>query len=262
MKIDGRQLADGIKNKLIKASANCRLKLAIVLVGDDRASRQFVARKEKIAKDLGVESVVWEFPADIKEDDLVEQIMVLNNDQTVSGIIVQLPLPENISTENILSLIEPTKDVDALSPSTKVSSPVVLAVEEIFQSVNYDLTNKKIAVIGQGRLVGRPISVWLAGQGQEVVVIDENIKNPESITKSMDVIISGVGRPGIIKSDMIKDGTFLIDIGTSEQKGSIVGDIDPTCFAKASFYTPVPGGVGPLVVMMVFKNLLELGCFS
>ncbi len=258
MKIDGKKIAEDLRVKLQAKMSGQGKKLVILLVGNDKASAQFVERKKKIGESLGVEVVVYDLEDNLETSDLIEMIVRLNNDQGVDGIIVQLPLPISIETEKVLSAISPQKDVDALTKEARVDSPVVGAVRAILTEANFILENKKIIVLGQGRLVGRPVALALAGEGYDVTVLDDRVLNIEPVLKQADLIISGIGRGHWIKPAMLKKGVVLIDIGTSEQEGSIVGDVDPACYDLALAYTPVPGGVGPIVVIKLFENLWQL----
>jgi len=265
MIVDGKALAEEIKKELKNNLADRNLRLDVVWVGDDPVSAKYVERKKKVGEELGVEVIVHNLMADIAQADLETEIEKLNNDGEVDGIIIQLPLPAQIETQKILDLISPNKDIDALGKETRVLSPIVGAIKEIFEHNNVDLRNKKIIVVGNGKLVGRPISLWLTQEGHDVSVIDVETKNPDEILKQADIIISGVGKPGLITPDKIRDGVVLIDAGTADlpagkagSGGQLRGDADPACAEKCSLFTPVPGGVGPLTVVMLFKNLLEL----
>lgn len=266
MIVDGKKIANDIKNEIsekLKAKSS-KLRLDVILVGDNIVSEKYVERKKKFGEEIGVEVVVHELLGDISQADLEAEIEKLNNDERVNGIIVQLPLPSQIDQDKILNLVLPEKDVDALSREARVLSPTVGAIKEIFERHQVNLKNKKIVVVGNGKLVGRPVSLWLTQEGAKVEVIDIETKNPEEILREADVIISGVGKPGLIKPASIKMGAILIDAGTSDlptvagSGGQLKGDADPTCADKCSLFTPVPGGVGPLTVVMLFKNLLEL----
>ncbi|MFA6416504.1 MAG: bifunctional 5,10-methylenetetrahydrofolate dehydrogenase/5,10-methenyltetrahydrofolate cyclohydrolase [Candidatus Paceibacterota bacterium] len=264
MIIDGKKIAGEIKEQLVEQFSGRSTVLAVVLVGEDPASIKFVEYKKKFGEAVGVEMRVLEFEADITEEDLAEEVEKLANDDKIDGMIIQLPLPKNISTDKILNLVPANKDVDALTADASVDSPVVEAVMEILDRGGIDLNGKKIVVVGRGQLVGRPIAVRLAQEGYDVEVASTATGDLKKLTLSADVIISGVGKPGLITPDMVKDGVVLVDAGTSDlpaqagQASKLAGDIDPTCADKASLYTPVPGGVGPLVVAMLFKNLAKL----
>lgn len=260
MIIAGKALAAEIKQELKKKMQNKNLRLVVVWVGEDPASAKYVERKKKIGEEIGVEVLVHEFSEEITQEELEEAIRRLGNDENVNGVIVQLPLPSALDTQKILSLIPTDKDVDALGEEAKVYSPVVEAVKEILKRSGVKIDGKKVVVIGKGKLVGLPVSLWLVQERGEVAVIDENTEEEAKAKalKEADIIVSGAGVPGLIKPDLIKEGVVLIDAGTSEAGGKLVGDADPACAAKCSIFTPVPGGVGPLTVVMLFKNLLEL----
>jgi methylenetetrahydrofolate dehydrogenase (NADP+)/methenyltetrahydrofolate cyclohydrolase len=260
MIVDGKALAEEIK-KTLRLALLARGKdwrLDVVAVGEDKVSWKYVERKKKVGEEIGVEVVVHELMSDITEEDFVSEIEKLNNDERVKGIIVQLPLPSQINEQKILNLVLPEKDLDALNNEARVLSPTVGAIKEILERKNVDLKNKKIVVVGNGKLVGRPVSIWLMQEGVNVEVIDMETKNPEVILHEADIIISGVGKPGLITPDKIKEGVVLIDAGTAESGGQLKGDAELACADKCSLFTPVPGGVGPLTVVMLFKNLLEL----
>ncbi len=260
MIIDGKKIADEIKGELIKKlkATSLKLRLDVILVGDNVISEKYVERKKRAGEEIRVDVVAHELLADITQVDLEEEIEKLNNNERVNGIIVQLPLPAQIDEQKILSLVLPGKDVDALGKEARVLSPIVGAVREILERNNIVLENKKIAVVGNGKLVGQPVSIWLTQEGYEVEVIDIDTKNSDAILREADIIISGVGKLGLITPDKIKNGVVLIDAGTSESNGRLVGDADPACASKCSIFTPVPGGVGPITVVMLFRNLLEL----
>lgn len=258
MVIDGNKLAQEIKQGLELQARGKDLRLAVVRVGEDPVSERYVERKKKLGLDIGVEVVVYEYSSTIMEDDLVQEVARLATDQRINGIIVQLPLPPEINEQRILDLIPPDKDVDALGLEARVLPPTVGAVKEILERNNIELIGKKAVVLGKGKLVGRPVAIWLTQEGAEVSVIDSKTNDPASLLKQADIIISGVGRSDLITPEVIKEGVVLIDAGTSEQSGQLVGDANPACAGKCSLFTPVPGGVGPLTVVMLFKNLLEL----
>jgi methylenetetrahydrofolate dehydrogenase (NADP+)/methenyltetrahydrofolate cyclohydrolase len=227
-----------------------------------------VSRKKIFGEKVGVSVTVFALPADISEEALIQKVSEIAQDVRFSSMIVQLPLPQHIDREKILNLIPAQKDVDVLSRDAyarfergvfPILPPLAAVVKEIFDREHVSLTNKKVVVMGQGRLVGHPVTTWLRLQRRDPAVVTAETKDISSITKSADIIITGLGDPHFITPDMVKDGVALIDGGTSESEGKIVGDIDPRCEEKASVFTPVPGGVGPLTVAMLFKNVVMLG---
>ena len=251
-------MAENIKQELAERLTGQNLKLVIIAVGDNVVSAKYLARKQKFGEAVGVETVLHEFVADVCEAELVEHLEKLANDGNVSGIVIQLPLPKHLNEEKLLALVPAEKDIDALSPEARVLPPVVAAVKEILERNDVSVEGKKAVVVGRGRLVGRPTALWLAQNGAEVEVIDSATKDPVTVIAEADIIVSGAGQPGLIKPEMLKEGVVLIDAATSEADGKLAGDADPACADKCSLFTPVPGGVGPLTIACLFKNLAEL----
>jgi len=260
MIVDGKALAAKVKEKLKKKAHGKNLCLAVVWVGDNEVSAKYVARKKKLGEEVGVEVRVYEYAAEISQAELEEEIKKLADKSEIKGIIVQLPLPAHLEEEKILNLIPAEKDVDALSQEARVYSPVVEAVREILEEGGVEIEGKRAAVLGRGKLVGKPVALWLSQEGAEVEIIHSQTSEEEKkrILKTVDIIVSGVGEPGLIKPEDIKEGVVLIDAATSESNGKLVGDADPSCADKCALFTPVPGGVGPLTVVMLFKNLIDL----
>lgn len=275
MVIDGKKIAEEIKQELKKEVEliDEPIKLAIIQVGDNPASSKFVEKKEKFAEEIGVKAKVYKFPEDISTSKLRKKIAEIVHPSADGrqrlGVIIQLPLPSHINTQYILDSVPLGKDVDVLSAKatgefsagkSNILPPVVGAVREILSlgDLVSKLVGKNVVVVGAGLLVGKPVATWLINEGATVTVLDKNTRDIKPFTLMADIIISGAGSPGLIKPDMIKDGAVLIDAGTSEQSGKLVGDIDPACSDKASLFTSVPGGVGPITVAMVFKNLVAL----
>lgn len=260
MIINGKEIAEKIKTDLKKKAWGKGLSLAVVWVGDNPVSEKYIARKRKVGEEIGVEVKVYEYAEEISQEELEEEVKKLADRRDINGIIVQLPLPQHLDTEKILGLIPAEKDVDTLTSESRVDSPVVGAVKEILQSNNVKLENKRITVIGYGKLVGKPIAMWLATEGinLSIHIVSNEQERLETILPDSDIIISGAGSPGLIKPSMIKEGVVIIDAGTSESGGKLTGDADPACAEKCALFTPVPGGVGPLTVVMLFKNLLTL----
>lgn len=268
--LDGKKLSQKIFDDLkeMLGDDRARLELAIINVGANPASRKFIAEKQKIAGALGIDVKIYNFKDDVSERVLGKKIFNLARDGDVKGIVVQLPLPRHIDTERILNLIPQEKDPDILSSASwekfsvgasEIIPPIVGAIRAFFSEYGIDYKHAYTVVVGQGKLVGRPVSLWLKNEGATFAVIDENTKNAEEIIKSGDIVISGIGKPKMIGPDMIKEGAVVIDAGTSESQGKLVGDVDFNLVSeKTSYITPVPGGVGPVTVAMLFSNLIFL----
>lgn len=239
-----------------------------VLVGDDPVSIQYVNLKAKMAGSVGMDFYDAKFSKDISTADLVEEIKKINKTENMCGIIVQLPLPPHIDTRLILDTIESSLDVDCLGAEASSMfyqglgdfvPPTALAVIKILDSLNVDLADKKIVVLGNGELVGRPVTALLKFRNLDVVTLDNKTENNNAFIKEADVVISGIGKGKFLKGDMIKEGSIIIDAGTSESGSGIVGDVDSESLGnRVSYLSPVPGGVGPVTVAMLFSNVLSV----
>lgn len=250
MIINGKKIAEEIKESLkkeIEASGK-KLKLAIVQAGENPVSQKFIDRKMKFAEEIGVKAKVYNLPQDITTNKLRKKMAEICKNS--NGVIVQLPLPEHINTQYILNSIPQKKDVDVLSENrSKVLTPVVGAIKEILDKNNIDIKNKNVVVLGAGLLVGKPAMIWFMNQGATVSVLRSSTKDISKYTKEADIIVTGVGKPNLITADMVKEGVIAIDAG---------GDIDQKVAEKSSLFTPIRGGIGPITVAMVFKNLIIL----
>lgn len=263
VKIDGKKIAEKIKNEvkdliLEKGKKN----LVIFYIGQNNVIDSYVNLKKKVGEELGIYVEVKNFPENIDQETIEESIK--ENIKNFSGAIIQLPIPHHLDKDKIINLIPPEKDVDVLAQDSielfklnknKKIPTVASAICEICNFYNFDFKDKKVLVIGRGSLVGKPVSNWLNSIKIYHEIIDSETPEKEYKIKNADVIISGIGVPGFIKKDMVKKGVILIDAGTSTSSGKIAGDIDPGCYEYSSFYTPVPGGVGPITVISLFKNL-------
>ena len=269
MIVDGQKLAEEIKTSLKDEVAKFgkKLRLAVIYVGKNTVTDKFLEQKKKFSGAVGIDLRIYNIPEDITTSKLREKLAEIVHIKENTGVIVQLPFPKQINTQYILDGIIPEKDPDMLSSKSigafvagraKILPPVVGAIDYIFKAYGVQHKAKKVTVLGAGRLVGRPVATWLISEGAAITVIDENTTDPTPYTVDADILISGVGMPGLIKASMVKDEVIAIDCGTSEAEGRLAGDIDPAVAEKASLFTPVPGGVGPLTVAMLFKNLLEL----
>lgn len=236
MIIDGKKIADEILDSLPGGGT-----LGVVMNAGDAASNSFVKIKERAAARVGV--VVKRFAPEELDQALL-----------CDGVLVQLPIA---NAEELLAKIPGDKDVDALGPHPKVISPVAGAVKEILLRAGVDAQGKKAVVVGAGRLVGQPVAALLRELGAEVSVITTAQGSLEEL-KGADIVVSGAGSPGLIQPQMLKQGVVLVDAGTSEQGGKVAGDAVAACADVASVFTPVPGGVGPVAVAMIFKNLFAL----
>jgi len=269
--LDGKQLQqklmEGMKTSYSKLPYSTHL--GIVVVGDNAASELFIKKKIAFGKRIGVQVHVYREAGDISTVELCKVVVRVATDTAVQGMVVQLPLPEHIDTKEVLNSIPQEKDVDMLSASaikyytqggSVIAPPVIGAIEAFIKEYQLDVNKKHLVIIGEGKLVGRPAVLWAEKNNQEFTIIPEETKKLSEIVMTGDIIISGVGKANMITGDMVKDGVIIFDAGisTGESKG-VTGDIDfDSVSKKASFITPVPGGIGPVTVAIIFQNLLKL----
>ncbi len=260
--IDGKKISgdilEGIK-KEVTALSFVPL-FCDVLVGNDPSSVQYVEMKKRRAESVGMKFYPANFPVTITTEELIQEIQKINQVENMCGVIVQLPLPAHIDRKLVLEAIDLRLDVDGLgSQAGMMMCPTALACIALLDSLNMDLVGKNIVVLGQGDLVGKPVTALLRASGLYPVVVDTSVVNKAEIIKNADIIISGIGHGKFLTGDMLKPGVVLIDAGTSESSGAIVGDVDLDSVKDvASFVSPVPGGVGPVTVAMLFKNVLNV----
>jgi methylenetetrahydrofolate dehydrogenase (NADP+)/methenyltetrahydrofolate cyclohydrolase len=267
--IKGGKIAKKILSKLKSEVANLPFApvLCDVLIGDDAVALSYVKIKAKRAEETGLKFELVQLPVGVSTADVLSKIKSIQTNPHLAGVIVQLPLPINLDRKQILNSIDPRLDVDCLGDANAESfyagksamlPPTAAAVIEILEELNLDLKSKEILVVGQGDLVGRPVTFLLKQKGYNKIKTADGSTNLETLLPQADVVISGAGQPRLIKGDWIKQGVILIDCGTSESAGSIVGDIDSQSVAgKASFLAPVPGGVGPITVAKLLENVVN-----
>lgn len=281
--IDGKATANQIKNeiaeevKAIKSKGDRAPHLAAVLVGNDGASLTYVGSKVRSCEKVGFDSSLIRLPEDTTEAELLAKIAELNQDDTLDGYIVQLPLPKHIDEEKVLLAIDPKKDVDGFHPSNFGRMALELetfipatpfGIMQLIERYDIDTQGKHVVVIGRSHIVGRPISILMSQKGTygnaTVTVAHSRTKDLKALTQQADIIVSALGVPGFVTAEMVKDGVVIIDVGitrvedASKEKGYyITGDVDFDSVApKASYITPVPGGVGPMTIAMLLKNTL------
>lgn len=270
--IDGRKIKGDILERVKQevGQLNFVPVFCDVLVGEDPVSAQYVDMKRKSAVSVGISFHNANFPVSITTEELIKEIEKLNKIENMCGIIVQLPLPAHIDKRQVLDAINPNLDVDFLGTiageifykgenAGQIGFPTALACMTLLDSLNLDLKDKNIVVLGQGDLVGRPVTALLRFRNLAPIIITSKTENKEELIKKADIIISGIGKGAFIKGDMIKNGAVLIDAGTSEDGGSIVGDVDSESVSSvAGYLSPVPGGVGPVTVAILLQNVLTV----
>lgn len=273
MKIKGVEIAERIYQNLEKRIAELKIKnivphLAVILVGENPASVAYVTLKQKKGEAIGAKFSLIRYETSVTIDELLEKIDALNQDKKVHGILIQRPLPEHIDVQKLELTTNPAKDIDGFHPESPFILPLPLAVVKILEEVhrlkNQDedfinwLQSKNTVVLGKGPTGGGPVIKLLNKMGVSPVIIDSNTKNPNHLMKKADIIISSVGRENVVKPESIKKGVILIGVGILRgEDGRLKGDYDPAKIENiAGFYTPTPGGVGPVNVAMLWDNLL------
>jgi len=265
---DGRKLAEKILKNLKRQikSRRLKLRLAVVLVGENSVSRVFINKKKEACERIGIDFKLYQFKKEATLQGLKNGVEKIAEEKDNSGIVIQLPLPPSFNSQEVLNIIPLEKDIDCLSQRNldnfyngipSILPPVVGAVSHFLKEYKISIKGKNIVVIGAGRLVGKPVSRWFLSKKARVLMVDKFTKNISSLTKKADIIISGVGKPGLILGDMVKNGVIVIDAGTIIEGNKLKGDIDFKSVAKkASYITPVPGGVGPLTIACLLENLI------
>ncbi len=269
--LDGKKLRDKILSELkLKIDKyETKPKLVVILVGENPASKIYVNNKKKTAEKLGIISEVLEYPENITETELLNKIKELNNDKSVTAILVQLPLPKHISKENVMNTITPEKDVDGFTPYNfgklfSGETPTVYpctpkGILLLLNEYNIKLEGKHVVIIGRSNIVGRPLSQMILNENATVTVCHSHTQNLTDIIKTADVVISAVGK-NIIKGEMLKNDCVIVDVGIfKDENGKTRGDVDFESASQiASYISPVPGGVGPMTITSLMLNTIEL----
>ena len=258
--VDGRS----IRNKLVESykeeinKNNYKIKLAIILIGNNEASNIYVKKKKELCESVGIECEILAYNT-ITEEELIKIIDKLNKDETVTGIMIELPLPKQFDNERIINLIDPNKDVDGLVTNNLVIPCTALAVLTILDYYSINLINKKVILIGYSALIGKPLEKYFLKNNISVDVCNTKTLDLKEHTIKGDIIITATGVYNLLKEDMIKDGTVVIDCGIIKKDNKLYGDSDfENIKNKTSLITPVPNGVGPVTTAMVIKNLIDL----
>ncbi|PZH94551.1 bifunctional methylenetetrahydrofolate dehydrogenase/methenyltetrahydrofolate cyclohydrolase [Staphylococcus aureus] len=270
--LDGKQIAKDYRQGLqdqVEAlkEKGFTPKLSVILVGNDGASQSYVRSKKKAAEKIGMISEIVHLEETATEEEVLNELNRLNNDDSVSGILVQVPLPKQVSEQKKLEAINPEKDVDGFHPinigklyiDEQTFVPCTpLGIMEILKHADIDLEGKNAVVIGRSHIVGQPVSKLLLQKNASVTILHSRSKDMASYLKDADVIVSAVGKPGLVTKDVVKEGAVIIDVGnTPDENGKLKGDVDYDAVKEiAGAITPVPGGVGPLTITMVLNNTL------
>lgn len=258
--LNGQDIVDFVEQRQLHVSRSLRQaskatpKLVIIRTNPDPVVNTYMKLKTKYGQDIEAEVEVLS----IEQKDAVATIKKLNKDESVHGIIVQLPLVDKNDTDKVLAAVDLAKDVDGLAPGSKFTPPTVTAIDWLLAGHNINLLGKKIIIVGKGRLVGAPLEKHWQAAELDVLAIDDSVIDLAAVLKTADVIVSATGQPGLIKSSMVKPGAIIVDAGVAAGKNGLVGDVDVAVRSRSDIrITPKVGGVGPLTIAALFENLLQ-----
>lgn len=263
--MDGKNLSNIIKDDLRKEISMYVQTpiLAVITIGDDEASKVYVNNKRKSCEQVGISFMHFDYLSEVKESVVINKIKELNKDVSVNGIIVQLPIPDNFNVDKIINTIDVSKDVDGLTNESKIrrmnnkSSLIPCTTKGILELLDYykiNIESKRVVVVGRSELVGTPTYQECLKRNATVTICHSKTIDLGSITKEADILIVATGHKYLIDKNMIKEGCVVIDVGISRDNGKLYGDVNPNVSDKCSYLTPVPGGVGPMTVVMLLKN--------
>lgn len=270
--IDGREIGKQIREEISERveklkERGCTPGLAVIIVGDDQASHTYVRNKQKSSTEVGMKSELIKLPATVSEEELLEQIQKLNNDDSIHGILVQLPLPDHIDEDRVILTIDPTKDVDGFHP-VNVGKMIIgqraylsctpYGIIKLLERTNTPIKGQHAVIVGRSNIVGKPMGQLLLQRDATVTYCHSRTEDLAKHTKQADILIVAIGRTKFITEEHVKEGAVVIDVGMNrDENGKLCGDVDfDSVQSKASAITPVPGGVGPMTITMLLKNTL------
>ena len=267
--MDGKETSKELKEEIKQQVKELpsKPKLLVILVGDDPASKVYVASKEKASRNCGIDAETIVLDENVSQKEIIDCIEKSNRDKSINAILVQLPLPDHINTKAVIEAIDPLKDVDGLTSLNQGKLFLGLngivpctpkGIMHLFEKYNVDLTGKNAIVIGRSLLVGKPLSMLLLAKNATVTIAHSKTKNLKELCLGMDIIVSAVGKPKMITADMVKEGAIVIDVGINRVHNTLVGDVDYLSVCdKCARITPVPGGVGPMTIACLLENVVE-----
>lgn len=269
MLLDGKKLRDELlieyKEKI--QNKNLKIKLAIIEVGENDASKIYIRNKVKYCNEVGIKTEVYNLDNDIEEDKLIDLINELNSDRSITGIILQSPIPKHLDFDTYSGLIASNKDVDGFTISNvynlylnkkSILPCTVKGIIRLLDHYSIPIEGANVVIVGRGNIVGKPLALAFENKNATVTLCHSKTKNLAKYTKEADILVSAAGSPNLITKDMVKKDSVLIDVGISRIDGKIVGDIDKDVYDIVSYVTPNPGGVGPMTVAMIIDNLIEM----
>lgn len=271
--LDGKALANLLGENLKEKVKNLKAEgitphFCVINIGDDTASKIYVRSKKRKAEKLGIIQDIYQMPADTKQQEVLDLIYKLNTDPEINGLMVQMPTPEQINADELLARIDPNKDVDSLTPANVgrlwlkdhfVEPATAEGIMALLKHYEIPLNGKNVVIIGRSNIVGKPLAALMLEKNATITIAHSKTQNLASLTNRADVIVSATGEPCLIKADMVKDGVIVVDVGINRVNGKLVGDVDfDAVKEKASYITPVPGGVGPLTVQFLMEAVVNL----
>ncbi|MDR3354860.1 MAG: bifunctional methylenetetrahydrofolate dehydrogenase/methenyltetrahydrofolate cyclohydrolase FolD [Synergistaceae bacterium] len=270
--IDGKKIAAGVTERLKNLVSNLPAGeipgLAVVHVGDDPASAVYVRQKERASREIGIRSYVHKLPESATQDELLRLIDKLNKSAEIDGILVQLPLPGSIDAEKVIAAVLPEKDADGFHPANvgklwmgdeTVEPCTPKGIMALLDSTGVDMSGMEAVVIGRSNIVGKPISAMLLSRHCSVTICHSRTKNLPEVSRRADILVAAIGKPNFVTGGMIKSRAIVIDVGINRVNGKLAGDVEfETASRKASWITPVPGGVGPMTIAMLMSNTIQL----
>lgn len=277
-RIDGKLLAARLRGE-IKIDAEKfehdygrKIGLAVILAGENPASKVYVRNKIKACEETGIKSMEYYLPDSVSTDELVELVKTLNADESVDGLLVQLPLPVGVDEKAVLGAVTPEKDVDGFhavnAGNLLLGNPCLAActpsgIMELIKSTGTTISGKHAVVVGRSNIVGKPIALMLLGENATVTICHSRTQNLASYTREADILVVAIGKKEFITGDMIKQGSIVIDVGMNREDGKLYGDVEyASASEKAAYITPVPGGVGPMTITMLLKNTVKAAYFG
>ena len=267
--IDGKAIAKKIRTSIAQEvkklkKKNIKPKLGVILVGKDKPSQTYVNKKQQAAETIGIGFVLKNFPSTISKNKLISEIKQLQKKEKLSGLIIQLPLPEKLYTSEVINAVDPSIDVDCLTDTNigklvmhtnYIFPPTPFAVITILKELNFNLVGKNITIVGMGALVGKPLAIILSNAGASVTTCNSRTRDTKEKCLMADIIVTGVGKKDLLRANMVKTGAIVIDTGIVFENGKMYGDANQEeVLPKANYFTPTPGGVGPITVALLLQN--------
>ena len=277
-RIDGKLLAAQLRGEIkidaekFERDYGRKIGLAVILAGENPASKVYVRNKIKACEETGIKSMEYYLPDSVSTDELVELVKTLNADESVDGLLVQLPLPVGVDEKAVLGAVTPEKDVDGFhavnAGNLLLGNPCLAActpsgIMELIKSTGTTISGKHAVVVGRSNIVGKPIALMLLGENATVTICHSRTQNLASYTREADILVVAIGKKEFITGDMIKQGSIVIDVGMNREDGKLYGDVEyASASEKAAYITPVPGGVGPMTITMLLKNTVKAAYFG